>query len=490
MLGHRFLHRQALRGLLAACLWLAAGQPALAGADASMMQAQAAGAITGVASYRERIALPPGSVFEAVLEDVTLADAAATVIAKTVLQDPRPPIRFGIAFDPARILPANRYAVRARILVDGQLRFTSDRLHRVLTGGAGHAVDIPLRAVRGSSANAAARQEAADAPIPAHGLRLPASFRGVLPCADCPGVRHHLDLWPDQVFHLRREWIGKDRVRGDMGRWRVDPGRRALVLEGGSEAPLQFEIRGADRLRQLDLMGKPIVSKLPYELTSDGTLEPADVPLLMAGEMSYMADSARFTLCLTGRDYPIFPGDEALKLQRAYLAAVKEPGARLYVTFEGTVTRRPGMEGDRAAPAVTVERFVNVWPDQACSRAKAQASLFNTYWRIVRLDGEPLAPVPGRREPHLVLREAAQGASYAATVGCNRLIGPVDVDGDKLAFKRAAATMMACPPVLAELERKLGSALERARRVHLVAGTLIVESDAGGELMLLEAMYF
>ena len=46
---------------------------------------------------------------------------------------------------------------------------------------------------------------------PSHGLQLPASFLGVLPCADCPGVKHHLDLWPDNVFHLHREWLERER---------------------------------------------------------------------------------------------------------------------------------------------------------------------------------------------------------------------------------------------------------------------------------------
>ncbi|PTE18405.1 copper resistance protein NlpE N-terminal domain-containing protein [Phaeovulum veldkampii] len=47
----------------------------------------------------------------------------------------------------------------------------------------------------------------------AHGLRLPASFTGTLPCADCEGIRHHLDLWPDQSFALRLEWLGGARRR-------------------------------------------------------------------------------------------------------------------------------------------------------------------------------------------------------------------------------------------------------------------------------------
>lgn len=209
--------------------------------------------------------------------------------------------------------------------------------------------------------------------MPAHGLRLPATFRGDLPCADCAAVRHHLDLWPDQVFHLRREWLGKGMVRGDMGRWRIDPARRALVLHGGAEMPLQFEILGPDRLRQLDLMGAPIVSDLPYELSSDGTLEMADIPSFFLGHMTYMADSARLTECLTGRSYPIAPGDEALRLQQEYLATVSEPGGTLMVHFEGALQQLPGMEGDRLQPTLVVERFIKSLPGESCPQVQVTA---------------------------------------------------------------------------------------------------------------------
>jgi uncharacterized lipoprotein YbaY len=52
-------------------------------------------AIQGTASYRERMALPSGAVFEATLEDVSHSDAPASVIATTRLASPgNPPIRF------------------------------------------------------------------------------------------------------------------------------------------------------------------------------------------------------------------------------------------------------------------------------------------------------------------------------------------------------------------------------------------------------------
>jgi putative lipoprotein len=103
-------------------------------------------AIEGSASYRERMALPPGSEFEAVLQDVSRADAPAMEIARATIQDaPNPPIRFTIAYDPAKIDASHAYAVRAVIRAEGKLLFTSDTSHAVLTRGAGHSVDILLK---------------------------------------------------------------------------------------------------------------------------------------------------------------------------------------------------------------------------------------------------------------------------------------------------------------------------------------------------------
>jgi len=57
------------------------------------------------------------------------------------------------------------------------------------------------------------------------GLRLPATFNGTLPCADCVGIRYHLDLWSDGVFHLRQSYLGTSVVADNRGRWHKDPRR-------------------------------------------------------------------------------------------------------------------------------------------------------------------------------------------------------------------------------------------------------------------------
>jgi putative lipoprotein len=111
--------------------------------------------LEGTASYRERMALPPGAVFEAQLEDVSRADAAAEVIGKTSLPSPgNPPIRFAIGYDPARIQAAHSYLVRARILVEGRPFFTTTESHPVLTRGNPDSVSLMLRRAETGSAAA------------------------------------------------------------------------------------------------------------------------------------------------------------------------------------------------------------------------------------------------------------------------------------------------------------------------------------------------
>ena len=86
-------------------------------------------------------------------------------------------------------------------------------------------------------------------------LQLPASFMGALPCPDCADTRAHLDLWPDGTYHLARASTDRPGRDDDLGRWRRDPGRPVLLLYGGREMPLQFEINGPRTLRALDLDG-------------------------------------------------------------------------------------------------------------------------------------------------------------------------------------------------------------------------------------------
>jgi uncharacterized lipoprotein YbaY/heat shock protein HslJ len=453
-------------------------------AVAASVSVAAADSLIGTALVRERVALPQGSVFEAVIEDIARADAPAVPLARAVIDDPgQPPIPFAIDYDPARLDPQAIYSLRATIRHDGRLLFITDTITRVLRDDGPQEVEVVMTMVQ--------REDSSDVPgIGAHGLRLPATFRGTLPCADCEGVVHHLDLWPDQVYHMRREWLGGETPlrRDEIGRWYADAVRGAIVLHGASEMPLFWEVTGPDRLRQTDLQGNPIESDLPHALASRGELTPTDLEdLFMLGMMARSADGAIFAECISGRSYPIATGGDYPALDRAFTANEPAFGAALLVHVEGGLVTRPAMDGPDARHLV-VDRFIKTLPGETCARHVATASLTDTYWRIDSLLGEPMGAMDNRREPHLVLYGAPE-TRFRATVGCNRLIGGYTRDGDRLTFGAAASTRMACPPPIDAAERSLRAVLEATRTVRQAGQTLVFEDADGQPIAAFSAVY-
>lgn len=134
--------------LVAVGMFVAAGI-ALFAWRASEAPETAPATLTGTVTYRERIALLPGSVVEVVLEDVSRADAPSSVLARTeiVTQGENVPIPFTLTYDPDSIEAQRTYAVSARILQDGALRWTSDTHIPVFTDDAPSS-DIEIMLVR------------------------------------------------------------------------------------------------------------------------------------------------------------------------------------------------------------------------------------------------------------------------------------------------------------------------------------------------------
>ena len=110
----------------------------------------AAGTVTGVATYRERIAMPKNASFEATLADVSKMDAPAETIGTAVMENPgNPPYHFSISYDPRRIVENHTYAVRATIKIGDEVAFISDTTYPVITRGHGKDVNILLKSAGG-----------------------------------------------------------------------------------------------------------------------------------------------------------------------------------------------------------------------------------------------------------------------------------------------------------------------------------------------------
>ena len=439
--------------------------------------------VRGTATFRERIAMPPGAVFEATLEDVSLADAPATTIATFRKEDAgNPPYRFELAYDPVKIIPSRVYAVRARVTLAGRLLFTTDQSYPVIPGDSPTFVELLLKRVAGAAGRAGTGKPGELF------ATLPATFLGVLPCADCAGIEHHLDLMSDGSYALRMRYLGRDEERAfdDIGTWALSSDGITLALKGGREAPVFFSIEDGDTLRKLDLSGRPIESSLDYELRRAGTFAPVEPRLAMRGMFRYMADAADFAECTTGRRLPVAMEGGYVDLERAYMALPKDgdPPVPVMALVEGRIAMRPPMEGPGAVPTLVVERFLRLAPGEACPPRFRTASLTSTHWSLVGLEQEAASAQEGRPEPHLVLQGAESRA--VGSNGCNRFMAGYTLAGERIQFSPAAATRMACPGA-EELARRFDDALASAVRWRVLGGQLELYDEGGRLLARFEA---
>jgi putative lipoprotein len=92
--------------------------------------------IEGSVFYRERMLLPPGAEVELQLQDISRADALATVMASVIITpEGGPPYEFAIDYDPASIDSRRRYALRGTISLDERLLFSSTEYIDPFAGG-------------------------------------------------------------------------------------------------------------------------------------------------------------------------------------------------------------------------------------------------------------------------------------------------------------------------------------------------------------------
>lgn len=82
------------------------------------------------------------------------------------------------------------------------------------------------------------------------------------------------------------------------------------------------------------------------------------------------------------------------------------------------------------------------------------AMMLGSAWRVVAIDGEPLA------DGVEITLEVDETGGFAGQGGCNRYFGTAEITAERVAFGRPAATRMACPePAMGE-EQRYFAALE------------------------------
>lgn len=303
----------------------------------------------------------------------------------------------------------------------------------------------------------------APAAAPRVSFALPATFAGLLPCADCTGIAHTLTLRADGLYRLRRTYLGKAGApQSEVGRWSADASGQRLTLGEGA----QFALATRDTLRLLDRQGAPIKSRANHTLRRTAQVDAITESLRWRGQFVYLADAATFTDCASGLRWPVAVAGDYLAAERRYTQQRSAPGAPLNVVFDGRLDIRPPMEG---APKehIVIDRFVGT-AGSGCGSAPA---LQDSEWQLVELDGQPTPQSKVR------LTLAGDGRRAFGFSGCNRFAGGYELDAASLRFAQLAGTRMACAAPAMELEG----------RVLKMFGAVTTHRIDGQRLLLLAA---
>jgi putative lipoprotein len=118
--------------------------------------------------------------------------------------------------------------------------------------------------------------------------------------------------------------------------------------------------------------------------------------------------------------------------------------------------------------------------------SKPNASLTETYWRVISIYEEPYTPSENQREAHLKLRtnnNVVQGFS-----GCNNFAGTYSTEGDAISLGPLAMTAMACIDGM-DTEQQFGQALNEMDHYEIQGDTML---GLKGDIVILqfEAIYF
>ena len=470
----------ATAALLAALL--AAGP----GAHGQTISSPAQPVLTGIADW-DGPALPDSAEFEATVLDVTPTGRAPELIGRTRVRPVQErPLRFAIPYDPALIKYGHRYTVEARIVDGGRLRFATAAPVSAFVDGQPVPVSLALPPAGGSAAGypwpsggsaagypwpsggsaagyprpsggiatstlpppaASTTFTAPPPPAPATGFPpgLPMLYAGTLPCADCAGIEYRLTLETRDRFTLERRYLGKqgEPEFTERGYWTYDPTARKLSLGGEPGQATGFAVLPDDRLRMLDVTGRPIVSEFNYDLVRAGSASPAyaqpSYPAPSYPAQSYPAssypgpsaapppyprtatsgpvalappgttdarvrrirglyrgstDGASFVECGDSRAVAVATVGQDAVLASAYQRARPQPGEAVLVELDGRIGLGPRPGGGGLGRTLTVDRFVAIRPGESCAQPTAI---------------QPTATLPTATQPFATNRTAPDG---------------------------------------------------------------------------------
>jgi heat shock protein HslJ/uncharacterized lipoprotein NlpE involved in copper resistance len=286
---------------------------------------------------------------------------------------------------------------------------------------------------------------------PFQNLLLAGSYTGVLPCADCPGIRYTLNLRTGFVYFLRVTYLGDGEGRSfdDLGVWSLSTDRKTLLLRGSRDEPLMFAVKSFQTLRKLDREGREITAPLNYDLTRDETGARFEPHLVLKGQLAHSENGSVFNECITRIQLPIAQEADGANFAAAQQESSNEPEQNFFVKIEGQILTTPLAGATKQQEILLVERFVDLSTEEKCADPPRTAKLEDTDWEFSqRVNAE-------FDSGGIYLRLRSRGTGMRLFDGCNVIYGGYTLHGQKLRFLINGITKWKCSNAAYEQRRWL-----------------------------------
>jgi len=157
------------------------------------------------------------------------------------------------------------------------------------------------------------------------------SYQGVIPCADCEGIKVSLFLDQDGTFVLKQAYQGgkaKDSTFAEYGKWERTADQLVLTNTTGEKRYFKPLDNG---LKMLDTQGQAIESSFNYQLASTELSLPT-TPMALKGLFQHKDGNATFADCATGK---ILLVEKNITLNQGYRQYAKQQEQPVLLSLNG-----------------------------------------------------------------------------------------------------------------------------------------------------------
>lgn len=117
---------------------------------------------------------------------------------------------------------------------------------------------------------------------------------------------------------------------------------------------------------------------------------------------------------------------------------------------------------------------------------KAEASLTDTYWKLLEIDGKAALLGAGDQELNMIL--TSEGGQIRGYSGCNRFSGRYELEGRQIKTRSLASTRRMCMSEMAQ-EDKMLKMLSSIVTYEIDGENLMLQAENGTTVMRFVAVY-